>query len=121
MDLHADIPTIAAALAASLIAVDGKLEKSEMAVATSLGVKMFPSFAPMTFETLLDGISQLPPAYELACVFRELVDEEGKKKVLDYLAAIATADDMLASVERDELEAVAKALGAELPELSAKS
>ena len=107
---------MAAALAASLVAVDGVVEKSEIDVASVLGARMFPDFSPLTFETLLDGINELPPAFELACHFRELVDEDGKQKILEYLVAIATADDRVAPVERDELETVAKALGSTLPE-----
>ena len=93
MELRADVPTVAAALAASLVASDGVIESAEKKVASVLGARMLPGFSPLTFETLLDGITELPAAYELACQLRELIDEEGKAKIMEYLVAIATADD----------------------------
>lgn len=121
MDLRADVPTVAAALAASLVASDGVIETAEKKVATVLGAKMLPGFSPLTFETLLDGITELPAAYELACQLRELIDEEGKTQIMEYLVAIATADDRVVDVERQELEAVATALGTEMPSLAVSS
>ncbi len=118
MELKADIPTVAAALAASLVASDGVIEPAEKEVASVLGARMLPGFSPLIFETLLDGITELPAAYELACQLRTLIDEDGKKLVMEYLVAIATADDRVVDVERQELEAVATALGAEMPDLS---
>ena len=49
----ADVPTVAAALAALLVAADGEIATNEKAVAASLGAKMFPGLSPLVFETLL--------------------------------------------------------------------
>ena len=121
MELRADIPSVAAALAASLVAADGVIDDQEKKVAVVLGARMLPGFSPLVFETLLDGLSSLPPAFELACTLRQFIDEDGKKLILDYLVAIATADDRVVDVEQQELEEVATGLGVELPSLSVSS
>lgn len=114
----ADVPTVAAALAALLVAADGKITKEEILVASTLGGKMFPGFSPLVFETILDGMSDLPTAEELATNVRDLLDNEGKNAVMQYLVALANADENIADVEREQLTAVARALGTDLPAFS---
>ena len=58
MDLQADLPTVAAALAASLVASDGVIDDQEKKVANELGTAMLPGFNTLIFETLLDGIEE---------------------------------------------------------------
>ena len=115
MELRADVATVAAALAASLVAADGIIDPKEKEVATKLGSKMFKEFSPLMFETLLDGITKLPAAYELASTLRQFLGEVGKRRVMEYLVAVANADERVVDVEKQELEAVATALGAEMP------
>lgn len=114
-DMKADIPKVAAALAASLIAVDGVIDQEEKDMAIEMGRRMIPGFSNLEFETLLDGLDELPSAYEIASTLRNLLDEEGKDTIIDYLVAIATADNQIVEVEHQELEAVADALGVPLP------
>ena len=114
-DMKADVPKVAAALAASLIAVDGVIDQEEKDIAVEMGRRMIPGFSNLAFETLLDGLDDLPSAYELASTLRDLLDDEGKDTILDYLVAIATADEQIVEVEHQELEAVATALGVPLP------
>lgn len=114
----ADVPTVAAALAALLVAADGEINTTEKAVASSLGSRMFPGFSPLVFETLLEGMDGLPSAGELAVKLRDLVDEDGKVAIMQYLVALANADDNVAEVEKDQLSEVAKALGTPMPALS---
>lgn len=121
MELRADLPSVAAALAASLVAADGVIEDQEKKVATVLGARLMPGFSPLLFETLLDGISALPPAYELASHLRQFMEEKDKQIVMEYLVGIATADDRVVDVEQQELEAVATALGTEMPSLQISS
>lgn len=116
-DLRADVPKVAAALAASLIAVDGVVDEEEKEVAIRMGRRMLPGFSHLAFETLLDGIDDLPSAYELAGMLKDLIDEESKDTIIDYLVAIAGADNQVVEVEHQELEAVAAALGVPLPPL----
>jgi uncharacterized tellurite resistance protein B-like protein len=114
-DMKADVPKVAAALAASLIAVDGVIDDAEKEVAIRMGHRMLPGFSNVEFETLLEGLDELPSAYELATTIKDLLDDESKDIVIDYLVAIATADNQIVEVEYQELEAVAAALGVPLP------
>lgn len=114
-DMKADVPKVAAALAASLIASDGVIDQEEKDMAVEMGRRMIPGFSNLAFETLLDGLDDLPSAYELASTLRDLLDDEGKDVIIDYLVAIATADNQIVEVEHQELEAVATALGVPLP------
>ena len=118
MDLHADLPTVAAALAASLVAADGVIDEQEKKVANALGEQMLPGFSSLIFETLLDGIDELPTARKLASTMRGLLTPEDKKIIMEYLAALATADDRVVDVELQELQAVAAGLGTEMPTLA---
>lgn len=118
MDLKADVPKVAAALAASLIAVDGVVDDEEREVAVRMGHRMLPGFSHLAFETLLDGIDDLPSAYELASVLKDVIDDESKDTIINYLVAIAGADNEVVEVEEQELEAVAAALGVPLPPLT---
>lgn len=115
----ADVPTVAAALAALLVAADGEIDAREKAVAATLGAEKFPGFSPLVFETLLEGMDDLPTATDLASLLGDLVDFEGKSAIMEYLVALANADDGVAEVERSQLVDVAQALGVALPELSA--
>ena len=94
-DMKADVPKVAAALAASLIAVDGVIDQEEKDMAIEMGRRMIPGFSNLEFETLLDGLDELPSAYEIASTLRNLLDEEGKDTIIDYLVAIATADNQI--------------------------
>lgn len=116
-DMQADVPKVAAALAASLVAADGVIEEEEKQVAIQMGRRMVPGFSHLEFETLLDGLTELPSAYEIASTLKDLLDEEAKDTILNYLVAIASADDAIVEVENHELEAVAEALGVPLPPL----
>ena len=118
MDLKADIPKVAAALAASLVAVDGVIEEEEKRVAIQMGQRMLPGFSSLEFETLLDGLTELPSAFELAETLKEVLDTEGKDQIINYLVAVATADEQIVEVEHQELEAVAIALGVPLPPMT---
>jgi uncharacterized tellurite resistance protein B-like protein len=114
----ADVPTTAAALAALLVAADGVVDPREKAVAISLGKDMFLDFCPLAFETLLSGVSDLPGASELAARVSPLLDDHGKVLIMEYLVALAVADDRVVDVEQAALQEVAQSLGTELPSFS---
>lgn len=115
MDLHADLPTVAAALAASLIASDGVIEEKEKEVANRLGAEMLPGFSTLIFETLLDGIDEVPSATQLASTMKGMLTQEDKELIIKYLATLAAADGIVVSDEKRELQAVARGLGVEMP------
>jgi uncharacterized tellurite resistance protein B-like protein len=119
MDLHADLPTVAAALAASLVAADGVIDDQEKKVANALGEEMLPGFSPLIFETLLEGIDELPNARQLASTMKGLLTADDKVTIMKYLSALANADDRVVDVELQELNAVAAGLGTEMPSITA--
>lgn len=119
MYIRVDVPTVAAALGALMVAVDGSIDEVEKRVATRLGMKMFPGFAPFVFDTLLEGVDHMPSASELAAQLEALLSEEGKSAVMEYLVAIAQADEIVVEQEREQLEQIAQALKTDLPPVSA--
>ena len=110
-----DVNKIAAALAVSLISSDRIIEEEEKEVAIRVGQAMLPGFSKATFEKLLDHIDDMPSAYELASPLRKEIDDETKDRIMDYLVAVAGADNAVVRVEVEELKAVAKALGVPMP------
>jgi uncharacterized tellurite resistance protein B-like protein len=115
MDLKPDVPTSAAALAALLVAADGIIDPREKAVAVSLGKSMFYDFCPTKFDTLLAGVHKLPSATQLGAILRDLLDKDGKILIMEYLVALAVADDRVVNLEREKLSEVADSLGTPLP------
>jgi uncharacterized tellurite resistance protein B-like protein len=112
-----DVTKIAAALAVSLISSDGVIEEEEKAVAVEAGRRILPGFSKAIFDALLEEIDELPSAYELAAPLRKKLDDESKDMIIEYLVAVATADQEVVQVEVQELKAVAQALGVPLPPL----
>lgn len=110
-----DVNKIAAALAVSLISSDGVIDEEEKAVAIRVGQSMLPGFSKATFEKLLEELDELPSAYELAKPLRKVLDNEAKDRIMDYLVAVAAADNEVVRVEAEELKAVAKGLGVPMP------
>lgn len=115
----ADVPTVAAALAALLVFADGEIKSSEKAAAADLGEQMFPGFSPLVFETLLEGMDSLPTASDLAGRLAGLVDENDKAAIMRYLVALAQSDQTVADLEKEQLTEIAQALGTPMPALSA--
>lgn len=117
-ELRDDVTKTAVALAASLIAVDGVIENEEKEVAVKMGHRMLPGFSKETFDIVMAGLEDLPSAYELAAHLRDDLEDEDKDTIINYLVAVATADEQIVAVEGQELEAVAEGLGVPLPPLS---
>lgn len=115
MDLQADLPTVAAALAASMIASDGVIEEKEKEVANRLGMEMLPGFSTLIFETLLDGIDEVPSATQLASTMKGMLSLEDKQTIMKYLTSLAAADGIVVGDEKRELQAVARGLGVDMP------
>lgn len=116
-DTRTEVLNVAVSLAASLIAVDGVIEEEEKQVAVRMGHRLLPGFSDEELYAALNELDELPSAYELAVSVRDVLDDESKDTILNYLLAVATADDLVVEVEHQELEAVADALGVPLPPL----
>ncbi len=107
--------SIAAALAASLIASDGVIDEEEIDLAVEVGQRMIPGFSRASFDAILANIDDLPSPYEIAHPLKKRLDDEAKDQILDYLVAIAGADLEVVQVEAQEIHAVAQALGVPVP------
>lgn len=120
MNFHeqVDVPRTAAALAALLVTADGEIHPREKAVAISLGQGMFCDFSALAFETLLSGVKELPRAAELAARVSPWLDKDGKVLIMEYLVALAVADERVVDVEHAALLEIAQALGTEMPSLA---
>ena len=112
-----DLPRVAASLAATMVAADGRVDPSEVEVATSIGIQLIDGFTPSLFSEVLDNVSSLPGTEQLAGMLREVLDESGKVSTLKYLLAIASADGTIDDREITELQAASLAMGISLQEL----
>ena len=115
MDLVADLPTVSAALAASLVVSDGKIRQEEKDLAVKMGEEMIPEFSSFVFETILEDIEELPTARRIAAQMKGRLRLEDKQTIINFLYALAKADDEVVAVEANELKAVAAGLGIEAP------
>lgn len=112
-----NVGACAAALAALIIAVDGVIDPREENIAISLGRQMFMDFPAQTFKDLLCGITSPPQVTELAQVLSLLLDTDGKTLILEYLVALAVADEHVVHVELTTLQDVARGLKIDAPSI----
>ena len=110
-----DLPRVAASLAATMVAADGKVDPAELDTATGIGAQLIDGFTPTLFHDVLQNVSTLPSTSVLAGMLREVLDESGKVATIKYLLAIASADGSIDDSEIDELQAAAQSMGVELP------
>jgi Zn-dependent protease with chaperone function/tellurite resistance protein len=80
------------ALAAAMVAADGKILPEEINTAEGIGVKLFDGFDPVDFRAYCENHEELPNPKSLAEVLKELLTDSEKKILLDYLKAISEAD-----------------------------
>ncbi len=112
-----DLPRVAASLAATMVAADGRVDPAEVEAATGIGVQLIEGFTPSLFSEVLENVASLPDTEQLAGMLREVLDESGKVSTLKYLLAIASADGSIDDREITELQAASLAMGISLPEL----
>lgn len=110
-----DLPRVAASLAATMVAADGKVDPAEVATATGIGAQLIDGFTPALFHDVMQNVGTLPSTSQLAGMLREVLDESGKVATLKYLLAIASADGSIDDAEIDELQSAAQSMGVELP------
>lgn len=110
-----DLPRVAASLAATMVAADGRVDPVEVDTATGLGSQLIDGFTPALFQDVMQNVNSLPSTSQLAGILCEVLDESGKVATLKYLLAIASADGTMDDAEIDELQTAARFLGVELP------
>lgn len=108
---------VAASLAASMVAADGKTEPAEIETAVTLGCHLFDDFTPELFEKTLEGVEELPATTELAWLLTDTLSQDGKVILAKYLIAIADSDGHIDPSEIHELQTVLATLGVSMAEL----
>jgi uncharacterized tellurite resistance protein B-like protein len=106
-----DLNAVGAALAASMILADGKVEEAELVAAEKAGDEVFDEFDEAALRMIVQHGKDLPPVEDLALMLRDSLDTEAKEKVMVYLSEIAMADGHVAPEERKMLEKVGSSLG----------
>lgn len=112
-----DITQLGYSLATSMMAVDGKIDSEEIAIAIKMGVNIFPDFSDVDFQAVVKGAKDLPPPQDIASILRETLTADGKKALCSYLWSIAMADGSMDESERRLLAEVAENIDFDLATL----
>ena len=110
-----DIQAVGVALAASMILADGEVDEAEVLAAEKSGDEVFEGFDEARLRMILQHGKDLPSADDLAGMLRDVLDQESKAKVMEFLSEIAMADGRVAKEEREMLQRVAAGLGVNSP------
>jgi uncharacterized tellurite resistance protein B-like protein len=94
------------ALAATMIRADGKIDAAEVETANRLGAELIPGFDTTEFEAVLNGNRVPDDPFILAGLLRNVLSDDARQRVYDYLVAIANADGELANEEQRLLDGV---------------
>lgn len=113
---HVDLARIAASLAATMVAADGKVEPQEVQAAVQIGTQLFQEFDAKLFNEVLENVKRLPSTTELAAMLTGVLDEPGRAALIEFLHAIASSDGNIDAAEIKELQEAANALGVALPD-----
>lgn len=114
-----DIAKVAACLAASMVAADGKVEEEEIVVAVGIGQQLVEGFTPELFMACLENVQSLPSTTQMAGLLADQLECDGKVAIMEYLIAIAASDGVIDQSEVNELKEAAFALGVTIPDLKA--
>jgi uncharacterized tellurite resistance protein B-like protein len=106
-----NVQAVGVALAASMILADGEVTEEEIATAEKAGDGVFEGFDEAGLRMILQHGKDIPPAEDLAAMLRNVLDNDGKSKVMVFLSEIAMADGNVSQEERDMLQRIAGALG----------
>ncbi|MBL8547866.1 MAG: TerB family tellurite resistance protein [Hyphomonadaceae bacterium] len=101
-----DVMKACYALAATMIRADGKVDPAEVETATRLGGELIPGFDAAEFEAVVAGNRVPDDPYILAGLLRNVLSDDARQRVFDYLVAIANADGELAKEEERLLDGV---------------
>ena len=106
-----NVQAVGVALAASMILADGEVNEEEIVAAEKAGDGVFEGFDEAGLRMILQHGKDIPPAEDLAAMLRNVLDNDGKSKVMVFLSEIAMADGNVSQEERDMLQRIAGALG----------
>lgn len=105
-----DVTRVAASLAVTMVAADGKAKPQEIETAISLGEELLEGFSSQIFHEAMDNIARLPSTATLAGLLSDVLEDDRKAVVLKYLLAIASADGEMDDSEIAELQSATLAL-----------
>jgi uncharacterized tellurite resistance protein B-like protein len=108
-----NMEVVGVALAAAMIMADGEVDPAELAAAEKAGDEVFEGFDEAALRLILQNSKDIPAAEDLARMLRDVLDNDGKTKVMVFLSEIAIADGNVSPEERALLERIANALGVE--------
>jgi Zn-dependent protease with chaperone function/tellurite resistance protein len=98
------------ALAAGMVAADGKILPEEINTAESIGMNIFDGFDSVDFRAYCENHNELPSPKSLAEVLKDVLNDNEKKIILDYLRAISEADGDVDPDEEALLKEVSQGL-----------
>ncbi len=98
-------------LAAAMIAVDGKLDRDEVAVAEGIGQHLFEEFDSVEFREYCNNHEQIPDVAKLSEAMSEVLEDEHKDLIINYLRAISEADGNVSEEQKLVLQKIAGGLG----------
>lgn len=110
-----DTQAVGVALAAAMILADGEIDEAEVQAAERAGDEVFEGFDEAALRMILEHGKDLPPVEDLAAMLRDVLDQDGKTRLMVFLAEIAMADGTVATSERELLQRVAASLGVQSP------
>jgi len=93
-------------LAANLIAADGKIGSREVDAAIDIGKTIMPDFDENTLKKYCYGGKKPRDHRAVAKEFGQLIDQDEKKRVVDYLVAISTADNEIRTSEAELIDEI---------------
>ena len=102
-----DLLQVVYALTATLITADGKIDPEEILVATELGQQLFDDFNPARLTEACNRPQELPAAKDLGSMLREVLSDEQKAILFNYMMEIAQADGVVSPDEGKQLLAIA--------------
>jgi uncharacterized tellurite resistance protein B-like protein len=108
-----NMEVVGVALAAAMIMADGEVDPAELAAAERAGDEVFEGFDEAALRLILQNSKDIPAAEDLAGMLRDVLDNDGKTKVMVFLSEIAIADGSVSPEERALLERIANGLGVE--------
>ena len=100
-------------LAAAMVGADGEIDPGEIAVAEGIGQQLFEDFDSVEFREYCNSPEQIPDVVELSKALSEVLEDEHKAVVINYLRAISEADGNVSEEEESLLKSIASGLGVE--------
>ncbi|ABQ54203.1 M48 family metalloprotease [Legionella pneumophila] len=98
-------------LAAAMISADGRVDLGEVAVAEGIGKKLFEDFDSIEFREYCNNPEQIPDVVQLSEAMKEILEDEHKYLIIQYLKAISETDGSVSKDEELLLQKVASGLG----------